>query len=281
VDIDLEPVMRDALTKGDPKILLSLALTIIVFVLREKVFAKNEAKHWLGRLLRWLGTTHLGGIVSSMVGSGLGAVISALGTQTWPSPWAIVNVFLIAAAASGIATWSKWRKQGDDKIANGAGPGADDPPPLPPSGMAGMLLVLSGAASLLGGCATLRDGLTAFKGDAAYAVLGGARATLAWDKEEQMRIAKIAPTREAGEAELKAQRKKRDEILDGFASAADALRVYADALASYDATKGKSWWKLARAVLDAFDATRQILSRYDVKILLPDLKLPKVLGGVQ
>lgn len=283
MDIDLEPVMRDALTKGDPKLVLSILLTIIVMALREGAFAKVQMKNWLGDMLRWLGTTHWGGVVSSMVGSALGAVITALSTKTMPSAGVLLNAIFIAAAASGVATWMKWRKQSADKIANATNAGALEPPPLPPPPPAGgaMILFLVGTSTLLSGCATLRDGLTGFKGEASFAVLSGARETLAWDKAEQVRIAKAASSREVGEAELKAQRKKRDEILDGFSSAADALRVYSDALAVFDSAKNKDWLKLALAVLDAFDATRQILARHDVKIPMPDLKLPKVLGGVQ
>lgn len=276
--MDLEPVMRDALTKGDPKAVLSIMLAVLVMILRERTLAHVKTQNAFGRAARWLGTTHLGGVVSSIVGSGLGAVITALSTKTWPRPGVIVNVFLIGAAASGFATWTKWRKQTEDKAKlNEPVP----PPPPPSSSSAPLVLMILAALGMMvaaTGCQSLRDGLTGFKGEASYAVLEGARETLRWDRNTQIAIAKSVATREEGEKKLREQQQKRDEILDGFASAADALRVFNDALASYDAGKARDWGKLARAIIDALSAVRSVLERHGVKIPLPALALP---GGLK
>lgn len=285
MDVDLEPVMREALTKGDPKLVLSILLTIVVMSLREGAFAKVQMKGRLGDMLRWLGTTHWGGVLSSMVGSGLGAVITALSTKTMPSAGVLLNAIFIAAAASGVSTWMKWKKHGADKIANGTSSGEKDPeplPPPPPAGppAAGLLLIMSGALAL-SACATLKDGLIGLKGEASFATLNGAREVLTWDKAAQIKIANEAPTREAVDAGLKEQRHKRDVILDGFASTADAIRVLGNAIDAWDSVKDRDWLKLASAVLDAISATRNTLARYNVDVKLPDLKLPKLLGGAR
>lgn len=107
---DVEPMLHDILTKGDPKITLSLLLTITIMALREKWFANVTMKNRFGDFLRWLAGTHGGGVLSSIVGAGLGAVVTALSTKTIPSPSALVNVFFVAAAASGMATWTKFHK---------------------------------------------------------------------------------------------------------------------------------------------------------------------------
>lgn len=283
MDVDLEPVMREALTKGDPKLVLSILLTIVVMALREGAFAKVQMKGWLGDMLRWLGTTHWGGVVSSMVGSGLGAVITALSTKTMPSAGVLLNAVFIAAAASGVSTWMKWRKQSADKAALAEKKDPEPLPPPPPAGpppAAGLLLVAFGAFAL-SACATLKDGLVGFKGEASFATLNGARETLTWDKAAQIKIANEAPTREAAEAGLKEQRHKRDVILDGFASTADAIRVLGNAIDAWDSVKDRNWLKLASTILDAISATRNTLARYNVDVKLPDLKLPKLLGGAR
>ena len=282
MDVDLEPVMREALTKGDPKLVLSILLTIVVMALREGAFAKVQMKGRLGDALRWLGTTHWGGVLSSMFGAGLGAVISALSTKTMPSAGVLLNAVFIAAAASGVSTWMKWRKQGADKAALAEKKDPEPLPPPPPAGppAAGLLLIMSGALAL-SACATLKDGLVGLKGEASFATLNGAREVLTWDKSAQIKIANEAPTREAAEAGLREQRHKRDVILDGFASTADAIRVLGNAIDAWDSVKDRNWLKLASAILDAISATRNTLARYNVDVKLPDLKLPKLLGGAR
>lgn len=115
---DIEPLLRDVLVKGDPKAILSLLLTLTVMILRDHAFAKVTMKNRLGDALRWLGSTHGGGVLSSIIGAGLGAVLTALSTKTTPSPSALLNVFFVAAGASGFSTWSKLHKHKEDKAVN-------------------------------------------------------------------------------------------------------------------------------------------------------------------
>lgn len=127
---DVEPMMHDILTKGDPKITLSLLLTITIMALREKWFANVTMKNRFGDFLRWLAGTHGGGVLSSIVGAGLGAIVTALSTKTIPSPSALVNVFFVAAAASGMATWTKFHKMKKPKPEEKAEENAPAPPPV-------------------------------------------------------------------------------------------------------------------------------------------------------
>lgn len=274
MDIDLEPVMRDALTKGDPKLVLSILLTVVVMALREGAFAKVQLKGRLGDGLRWLGTTHWGGVISSMLGSAIGAVITALSTKTMPSAGVLLNTIFIAAAASGVSTWMKWHKQNEDKRTKNG----NTPPASPPSSGASLLLILS-ASALFSGCATLKDGLVGFKGEAAFALTTATQETLKWDRTEQMRIASSAPTRAEGEEQLRVHRAKRDEILKGYETVADALQVLHNALVAANATQARDWLKLAMAIVDAFQAVKDTLTRYGVPIPIPDVALPKQVQG--
>jgi len=282
VEVDLEPVMRDALTKGDPKIVLSLALTVVVMLLRDHAFANAK-----NRSLRWLATTHWGGIISSMIGAGLGAVITALSTKTRPSPGVLLNVFFIAAAASGFSTWSKLRKQAADKgnapwIKDGEVgniPKPDEPPlppPPPAGGGAGVALLFAGALALTS-CATMKDAAYGFKGTASYAVMETQRGVEEWNEKELTRIATTAPTRAEAETGLKKQDEKARAATKALKVCAQTIRALNDALIATAASEKKDWLRLMLAVVDAFNAARTALSTYNIPVPLPDLKLP---GGL-
>jgi hypothetical protein len=121
VDPDFSAVVHDALTKGDHKALLSVVLTVSIMALRDHTLGKVTAQNKLGELCRWVANTHAGGVLSSVLGSALGAVLAALGTHTSVSPGALLNVFFVAAASSGFATWAKLpAKHAADKAARAA-----------------------------------------------------------------------------------------------------------------------------------------------------------------
>jgi len=278
VDVDLEPVMRDALTKGDPKLILSVLLTLVVMAFRERWFAKVQMKGRLGDALRWLGTTHWGGVLSSMFGAGLGAVISALSTKTMPSAGALLNAVFIAAAASGVSTWMKWRKQSADKAVLDAKKEPEPLPPPPPVGpppATGLLLMMAGALALAS-CSTLKDAAYGFKGTASYAVMETQRTVEEWNEKELDRIAHNAPLNEV-DAALKKQDAKARAATKALKACAQAIRILNDALTATNAAEQKDWVRLMMAVVDAFNAVRTTLTTYDIKVPIPDLKLP---GGL-
>ena len=278
MDVDLEPVMRDALTKGDPKLILSVLLTLVVMAFRERWFAKVQMKGRLGDALRWLGTTHWGGVLSSMFGAGLGAVISALSTKTMPSAGALLNAVFIAAAASGVSTWMKWRKQSADKAVLDAKKEPEPLPPPPPVGpppATGLLLMMAGALALAS-CSTLKDAAYGFKGTASYAVMETQRTVEEWNEKELDRIAHNAPLNEV-DAALKKQDAKARAATKALKACAQAIRILNDALTATNAAEQKDWVRLMMAVVDAFNAVRTTLTTYDIKVPIPDLKLP---GGL-
>lgn len=110
--LDMNEIAQKALSDGDPKILLALLLSGFVYVLREHLLAKTP-EEWgrIGAAMRWLGSTHFGGVASSILAAGFGAVVTAIQSGAHLKPAAILNVFVIAAMASGVSTWSKLGKR--------------------------------------------------------------------------------------------------------------------------------------------------------------------------
>lgn len=110
--LDMSQIAQKAVSDGDPKILLALLLSLIVYVLREHLLAKTP-QDWgrVGAAMRWLGSTHFGGVASSILAAGFGAVVTAVQSGSQIKPATLLNVFVVASMASGMATWSKLGKR--------------------------------------------------------------------------------------------------------------------------------------------------------------------------
>lgn len=279
-EIDVTQVIQEAAKRADPKAILAIILAAIVWAVREQALGRLPHEKWklsaravphaFGVGIGWLVETHLGGVLSSLIGSIAGAFITA-----WikHEPWTLnllVNAFMISWAASGMSTQIKAvRKQREDQAARKLTPVSDDViipdaprgPPAPPAA----LLILC-ALPMLVACGHTKESIS--------------YNTLTTVTEAVYGVAEQLPKQcdlHEREAAMKAG-KKEEKI-------AAATKVHDHCMKTTDAVEiaTKTLKQARNAAKEGMDSKWIALAIDTLKILAPlleplDLKLPSIPG---
>lgn len=265
-------------SERDPKNLLMLLaaafLAFVAWVFREKLLVKWKRRP---KFFRWLTDAYLGGVVTSMFVSGVGAAVTAIVMQKI-TLFGALNLFVMSALASGLASWKKaLRKDREDKelaMADALIPDAPKGPTAPPAA-----LLLLCALPIMGACASPIT--TAARLVQSAAEFGGvARDTLqdVYDRKLNEATKRAAASGDTAKAIAEAN------VLDGhMKTAKGALRSYSAALI---VAKGSIVVAQSGRNVDLGVVVRELLAAYDAlaKALAAfDIKLPKLsefrLGG--
>jgi hypothetical protein len=257
----LATAARDAVTKGNPwQGLAAVLLFLVVLGLRYGLARVAEGSAWWRRAARWLASTHLGGIATSLLCSSIGAAITALAVKdvSWMVVW---NAFLTTAVAGFVAALVKApRKQAEDQAISRARSNSD-------------LLVVAIVGALGFGAALTACTMTnAFRFVDTAASLSRSAYDLLFqiDAEKQRAIAAEADTigEDAAAEKVAAWRAKVDV---GY----KALKMFSAAIVTAEATlnlivagqeKKITVGVVVAEVAKAVTATKKVLEEFGVKV---------------